>query len=194
MLLSSEVLNTVRKRIDESKQIPNYSNYVILPNEGLIYSLYWNKFVGGQDRIKGYWFTALTSNNGKIWKSQLHRVIYTACYGEIPEGLQVNHIDENKSNNCISNLNLMTPKDNTNWGTRNKRMGEKLKGNTNSRFKPKMVGAYKDGKLVMTFPSTREAQRNGFNATAICFCCNGKKKYKTHKGYEWRYIETEKVA
>ena len=46
---------------------------------------------------------------------------YEAFNGPIPEGMQVNHIDENTLNNNLENLNLMTPSENINWGTRNER-------------------------------------------------------------------------
>ena len=189
MLLNSEILNTVRKRIDESKQIPNYSNYVILPNEGLVYSLKRNKFIGCKD-YQNYLKCTLYSDIRKVWTTKIHRVIYTACYGEIPEGLDVNHIDENHNNNSIFNLNLMTHKDNCNWGTRNERMAKKLKGKyVNRTDQSKPVGAYKNEELVMTFPSAREADRCGFERAAVAKCC--KDKRKSYKGYEWRYIEKE---
>ena len=41
---------------------------------------------------------------------------------------QVNHKDENKLNNRIDNLEWVTSKENCNYGTRNKRMIENLKG------------------------------------------------------------------
>ena len=189
MLLNSEILNTVRKRIDESKQIPNYSNYVILPNEGLVYSLKRNKFIGCKD-YQNYLKCTLYSDIRKVWTTKIHRVIYTACYGEIPEGLDVNHIDENHNNNSIFNLNLMTHKDNCNWGTRNERMAKKLKGKyVNRTDQSKPVVAYKNEELVMTFPSAREADRCGFERAAVAKCCKGKRK--SYKGYEWRYIEKE---
>lgn len=189
MLLNSKILNTVRKRIDDSKKIPNYSNYVILPNEGLVYSLKRNRFIGSKN-LDGYWQCTLYANNGEICHTGIYRIIYTACYGEIPEGLQVNHIDENKSNNCISNLNLMTPKENSNYGTRNERVA---KANINGKCS-KAVGAYKNGILQFTFSSTREAERQlGFDSGAISKCCRGI-HYNTYKGYEWQYIETEKVS
>lgn len=185
MLLNSELLNTVRKRIDDSKKIPNYSNYVILPNEGLVYSLKNNRFIGSKNNKNGYYHIHLFNDNNEGWNTTLHRTIYIACYGEIPEGLEVNHIDENKSNNRIDNLNLMNHKENCNWGT--------LKGKfINRQDQSKTVGAYKDGVLVMTFQSIRETGRNGFDFGTVYACCNGKRK--THKGYEWKYIETEKVA
>lgn len=45
------------------------------------------------------------------------RLVWETFVGAIPEGMQVNHLDENPENNSLSNLNLMTPKENTNWGT-----------------------------------------------------------------------------
>ena len=36
-----------------------------------------------------------------------HNIIWEKCYGEIPKGMQVHHIDGNKQNNDISNLKLV---------------------------------------------------------------------------------------
>ena len=52
----------------------------------------------------------------------VHRLVYATFVGEIPDGLQVNHIDECKENNVLSNLNLMTAKENTNWGDEKREM------------------------------------------------------------------------
>ncbi len=38
-----------------------------------------------------------------------HRVVWELHNGEIPEGLQIHHRDENKLNNDISNLELVNP-------------------------------------------------------------------------------------
>ena len=38
----------------------------------------------------------------------LHRYVWIKHNGDIPEGYSVHHIDENKENNNISNLRLMT--------------------------------------------------------------------------------------
>lgn len=169
-----------------AKQLPNFSDYIILPNEGLIWSKKRGRFVGSK-QPKGYYYATLTDDNGKQTHRRLHRVIWEAVNGSIPEGLQVNHIDENKSNNRIENLNLMTSKENNNWGTRNERIGKaNVKALTNGvRSKP--VGGYIGGELKITFPSTAEAGRNGFDHSHISKCCRGKKK--SYRGYEWRFLE-----
>jgi hypothetical protein len=38
-----------------------------------------------------------------------HRLVWEEHYGEIPEGMQIHHIDGDKTNNDMSNLMLLTP-------------------------------------------------------------------------------------
>ena len=108
----------------------------------------------------------------------VNRLVYSAFVEEIPEGLQVNHIDENKENNSVENLNLMTPKENINWGTHNARMAA-------AKSKPVEALDKISGRVVYAFPSTMEAGRQGFNSGHVSDCCKGKQK--THKGFIWRY-------
>ena len=146
--------------------------------DGRIYSYCTKKFLKPHTNQYGYQRVYLYNNegNGKLY--MVHRVVWEAVTGEpIPKGYEINHIDENKDNNSKSNLELTSHKQNINWGSRNTRIAKSLS---------KQVGAFKDGKLVMTFQSAMEAGRNGFNFCNISECCNGKRK--THKGYSWRYL------
>lgn len=78
----------------------------------------------------------------------------------------------------------MSPKENSNWGTRNARVAEKQRNDPN---RSKQVAAYnKDGVLAMVFPSTAEAGRNGFTQSIVARCCNGQRQ--SHKGYQWQYF------
>ena len=173
----------------------DYSNYEVY-EDGRIWSYKTSRFLKPYTNNKGYQQVMLYDNEGNMKMYRLHRVIWEAVTGSpIPEGLQVNHIDECKTNNHISNLNLMTPKENLNFGTRNTRASKTLsklkKGIIPKSNPPKQVGAYKDGELVLTFHSTAEAGRNGFqqgNVAACCRNCFNRPGNNKYKGFEWRYI------
>lgn len=173
----------------------NFEKYEVF-DDGRIWSYKSNKWLKPTTMKNGYQQVALSDNEGNIKMYLLHRVIYEAVTGEpIPPNMQVNHIDENKVNNVKSNLNLMTPKENTNWGSGIERRAKAMTNNqkllkslTNNKKLSKQVGAFKNGELILTFPSINEAHRQGFKKGNVCACCNGVKSYKTYKGYEWRYI------
>ena len=158
----------------------NFEKYEVF-EDGRIWSYSRKKFLKPKTDKGGYQIVGLTDNEGKQKFYLLHRVVWESVTGSpIPNNLQCNHIDEDKKNCSFANINLMTPKQNINWGTRNSR---------DAKSKSKQVGAFnKNGELVMTFQSTREAGRNGFDQGAVSACCRGVKYYKTYKGYEWRYL------
>lgn len=165
----------------------DFTNYEIF-EDGRIWSKKKKKFLKSYTTRDGYQMVGLVDNEGKRHTERLHRVVFCAVNGlwEFPEGMQINHLDENKTNNHITNLELVTPKENCNFGTRNTRIAETM---TNSPKISKRVGAFKDGELQMVFPSTNEAGRQGFNQGNVCRCCRGEQK--TYKGFTWRYLEGE---
>lgn len=162
----------------------DYTNYEIY-EDGRIWSYKTKRFLKPATNQYGYQVVNLYDNKGKMKQYRVNRIVYEAVSGEpIPEGLQVNHINEDKTDNrFFENLNLMTCKQNNNWGTRTERA---TKANTNNPKHSKQVGAFQNDELVMIFPSTREAQRQGFDSGAVSKCCRG--KLKTYKGYTWKYI------
>lgn len=110
----------------------------------------------------------------------VHRLVYEAFYGKIPFWMQVNHINEDKTDNRLCNLNIMTAKQNINWGTAIDRTKRKLS-------KPVLQYSM-DGTFIKEWPSAREVERQlGFNSTSISRCCSG--KYKQMNNYKWKYKE-----
>lgn len=115
------------------------------------------------------------------------RLVYSAFYGPIPEGMQVNHISEDFTDDRLENLNLMTPKENTNWGTRNERV-RKTQRNRKDLSK-EVIQLNLDGTVIKDdWPSTKEVERVlKYYQANISRCCLG--KLKTYKGFIWRYKE-----
>ena len=106
---------------EEWKNIIDYEGLYQVSNLGRVKSLNY-KHTGREKILKssvdkiGYMYVGLCKN-GKVKFFKVHRLIYEAFYGEIPNGMQVNHINEIKADNRLSNLNLMTRKENINFGT-----------------------------------------------------------------------------
>ena len=163
----------------------DYTKYEVYP-DGKIWSYSQKKWLKPFTRKDGYQQISLVDNNGNKKYYYLHRIVWEAVTGEpIHKGYEINHISEVKTENFFENLQLLSHKQNLNYGTRNLRAS---KTKTNG-VRSKQVGAFnKNGELVMTFPSTAECGRQGFNQSAVAACCRGVKNYKTHKGFEWRYI------
>lgn len=143
----------------------------------------------GKERVQ----TALHKNGVKKYPV-VARLVYETFVGDIPENMQVNHIDENPSNNFVENLNIMTPKQNSNWGTRNERVS---KTQLNDPSKSKKVDQIDlaTGEIIATYPSAKEAARQlGVAQCNISRCCNGGFSWKNKwinvnnaYGYIWRY-------
>ena len=144
--------------------------------DGRIWSYKTNRWLKPHLRPDGYLIVHLSDNDNNVKTYYLHRIIYEAVTGQpILEGMDVNHIDEDKSDNRFENLNLMTRKENNNWGTHYERIC-------------KQVEQYdKNGNLIQVWPSIIEIERQlGYRNGHISECCRG--KLKTYKGYIWRYV------
>lgn len=108
----------------EWKPIKDYENLYMVSNTGLVKR---TRFINGkhnfaQERLlkpiinkDGYAFVRLCKN-GKVSNKRIHKLVANAFLGE--SNLQVDHLDGNKCNNNLSNLEYVTPKENTNraWG------------------------------------------------------------------------------
>ena len=122
--------------------------------------------------------------DGKKKLFSVHRLVWEAFNGEIPEGMEVNHIDEDKTDNRLDNMNLLSHKANSDWGTRNKKISEKM---TNGKLSKRVYQYTLDGVLVKIWSSTQECGRNGFNQANVGACCRG--KLKQYKGFLWSYTK-----
>lgn len=133
---------------------------------------------------QGYCRVNLWKNNAQK-KYALHRVVAEAFIPNIYNKPQVNHIDENKSNNNANNLEWCTQFENHNCGTINERISKAL---TNNSKKSKQVAAYDDMNLIFTFPSVYEASRQiGISASTIRDCLHHRHGTIHAGGYRWKF-------
>lgn len=56
----------------------------------------------------------IDSHDNKMHSVKVHRLVYMTFVGEIPEGMQVDHINGDASNNNLDNLRCVSPKENSN--------------------------------------------------------------------------------
>ena len=94
--------------------VVGYENYLIYP-DGKVFSTKSNKFLKPNITPQGYKSVELFNNNGSK-RLLIHRLVAQAFIPN-PENLpQVNHKDENPSNNSMDNLEWCTAKYNMNYG------------------------------------------------------------------------------
>ena len=127
---------------------------------------------------QGYLTVGLSKNN-YVKNYLIHRLIAQTFLPNPQNYTEVNHKDENTSNNRVDNLEWCSPKYNANYGTRNKRVAEK---------QYKSVNQYTlDGVLIKIWESARVACKElGYKSRSnIQNCCKG--RYKSAYGFIWKY-------
>lgn len=121
-----ENLKTQHNDSIEWEQAEGFSNYLI-STDGQVYSIERDKIISQYDNGCGYLQVVIRNDNGEAKSMRVHRLVYMAHKGEIPKGLEINHKDECKTNNCIDNLELVTRAENNNYGTHNQRISKSMK-------------------------------------------------------------------
>lgn len=167
--------------------IKNYEGMYQISNYGRIKSFRVDKTgkLLSQRLVRGYNKVSFKIN-GKNKDYYVHRLVMENFNPiENMDKMEVNHKDENKMNNCLSNLEWLTHRENLCYGTRGKRAGDKMR--ENSPLKKKVFCV----ELELEFESIREAARIlGIPSTNICQCC--KHENRTINGYHWRYSKCDK--
>ena len=172
---------------EEWRDVAGYEGLYQVSNQGRVKSLERKDCLGRtvKERILksrtnryGYMEVNLCAD-GKRKMLKVHRLVCQAFHDNPDNKPEVNHVNEDKTDNRACNLEWSTRRENNNHGTRNTRTAKALS---------KPVGQYTlDGELVKIWPSTAEVERQtGFSQGHICKAANG--KFKQVYGFIWKYV------
>jgi hypothetical protein len=167
--------------IEIFKDIPGYEGLYQVSNMGRIKSL--NVFHYNDDKEK---ILILKIKKDKYFEIKIkgkyyliHRLVMLTFIGECPKDKQVNHIDGNKQNNRLENLEYITSKENTQHAWKN----GLCKGNG---LKKKVNQYDKNNNLIKQFESVGQAERETKILHSNIFsCCYN--RLKTSGGYIWKF-------
>lgn len=175
------------------KPIKGFKSYQI-SNTGLIKRA--NKILSPFNN-QGY-LRILLHEGDKHQKKLVHRLVAEAFIPNPDNKPQINHIDLDKKNNHVDNLEWVTNKENVAHAIkhipeRRKQLKQdmskigKKHGRQNGINSSKPINQYDlEGKLINTFESARDAHRQlGYSYKVISKCCNGNSK--TYKGFIWKF-------
>lgn len=174
--------------------VPGYEDYCVLSN-GQVWSLKHSKFLKPNTNHGGYQSVELFKN-GKGKRLLIHRLVAQAFIPNPQNYPQVNHIDECKANNDVSNLEWCTAKYNMNYGEGAKTRHDKIDYSKpsyrenaikNGKKVSIPVMMIKDGNIVAQFESAKEAYRQtGITQSSILRVVHGERK--TAGGYKWKEV------
>lgn len=185
------------------KQIKNYEGLYDVDQEGNVYGLdrtitrktvfrngktaFQEVFVKGC-KLKNYkakngYYVVNLNKNGKYHQRYVHSLVAEAFFGERPNRYTVNHIDGNKLNNHISNLDYCTYLENNKhaveMGLNNHNVGDY------AISKPIAMICLKTGKQIERFDSITSAKEK-YGFWHIGSVAN--KQRKSAGGYGWIFV------
>ena len=182
------------------KDIPNYEGLYQASNLGRIRSVdrykeviiknqygeykrtkFFKSYILKQQTYIGYKCVQLHINGKYKWE-KVHRLVAMAFVPNPENKPQVNHIDGNKSNNNVLNLE---------WCNQSYNTKHAYKNNLIKHYKIEINQYDLEGNYIKTWESAKEIEKKlKIKNSQICRCC--KNENSTAGGYYWKYKRKEK--
>lgn len=136
-----------------------------------------------QDTLRTGYCQVHLYKDGRSYAKAVHRLVAMAFMAPVDGKPYINHIDGDKTNNRVDNLE---------WCTNNENQLHAIKigafwhtGEAHPRARPVMQ--LKDGARVKVWNCINDAVRNlGISQSNIVACCTGRRK--TAGGFQWNYL------
>lgn len=160
------------------KDIPGYEGLYQASNLGNIRSLPRNatkgKLLSFSKSKNGYYHIILSKNNNQK-TFNVHRLIMLTFYGK--SNLQIDHIDGNKQNNNLNNLEYVTNSENMKRAYKNGLL----------KFKKNKINQYDmDMNYIKTWYNAGKIEKElNINHSNIIKCCRNKRN--NAGGFIWKY-------
>lgn len=168
------------------RDIKGFEGLYQVSNQGNVRNVKRGKLLRKELTWRGYHRITLGSKGRKM----LHRIVCEAFIPN-PNNLPIiNHINENKTDNRVENLEWCTQSHNVKHSYLNHKESW---GNTGNRGRrnvlSKPCAKLKDGIVVAKYSGASEAERiTGISRSSIIQVCNNSKVRKTAGGYEWKWL------
>ena len=168
--------------------VPRYENLYLVSMDGVFYGVKRRNYLRS-DRHGGGYPKITFCKNGKRERRNIHRVLAEVFIKNPENKLQVNHVNGDKGDYRIDNLEWVTPSENMKHaigvlGINPSQAGRFGKHhNKSKKVKQLSLG----GELIKLWDSGMDAVRScGYQSSSISRCCNGTASH--HKGYKWEYV------
>jgi len=175
------------KTLEVWKDVVGYEGYYKVSNIGNVKSL--DRITNQGRRINGVNMKQFLSHNGYkrvalakdglVKKYQVHRLVAIAFIENEMLKPFINHVDENKTNNCVDNLQWVTSKENNNYGNHNRNVAI-----AQSR---KIKVIYSDNTYEVWESQSEFARNFGCSVSGVNLVLNGKNKQLY--GIKFEYLE-----
>lgn len=137
-----------------------------------------------QRECTGGYLYAVLSKEGKVKNCRVHRLVASSFIPNPNNLPQVNHLDKNRKNNSVLNLQWCTGSENQIHSFTNGRSRD-TKQLIEANKKP--IAVIKDGKIIHTFNSLKECCKSlGMSNSCIRRVIKGERKH--YLGYKFEYI------
>lgn len=169
--------------MEEQWKIIDFASNYEVSNTGFIRNKTTKYILKGRETFNGYLQVSLKiDEKNKFMNKYVHRLVAQFWLENINDKKEVNHIDGNKKNNNITNLEWVTAKENSNH-----RVNVLNKKTTDNR----KVGMFdKNNNLIQTFNSIAAAgQYFGKSRVNIDSALKHKNNQQTAYGYVWKYLD-----
>lgn len=175
------------------KDVVGFEGLYMVSDEGRVWSNLTDRILKPSCCKNGY-PRLILRRGGKSHGRCVHRLVAEAFIPNANNLPEINHKDENKSNNYASNLEWCTQKYNSNYGTKIARCAQNTDYEEVAKKNRKPVAQCTvSGEVINIWPSLKQCAKDlGFDNSAIARCCRGKSG--TSYGFKWRYIDKTEAA